>query len=43
LARIGVEYGFGAGRGWEVAPALNLDFASDQTTVNLGVSLARKF
>jgi len=43
LFRIGAEYGFAIGKGFEIAPALNFDFTSDETSVVYGLSFARKF
>ena len=43
LFRIGAEYGIAIGRGFEVAPALNFDFTSDDTAVVYGVSFAKSF
>jgi hypothetical protein len=43
LVRIGSEYGFGIGRGFEIAPALNIDFTSEETSLVYGVSIAKKF
>ena len=43
VLRLGVEYGFGIGKKWEVAPALNVDFTSDDTAIVIGVGFARKF
>jgi hypothetical protein len=43
LFRIGTEYGIALGRGYEVAPALNFDFTSDETAIVYGVSFAKSF
>ena len=43
LLRIGAEYGFAIGKGFEIAPALNFDLTSDETSVVYGLSFARKF
>ena len=43
LFRIGAEYGFAIGKGFEIAPALNFDFTSDETSVVYSLSFARKF
>jgi hypothetical protein len=43
LFRIGAEYGFGIGKGFEIAPALNFDFTSDESSVVYGLSFARTF
>jgi hypothetical protein len=41
--RVGVEYGFDIGRGWEAAPALNFDMTSEDTAIVLGVGFGRHF
>ena len=43
VLRLGVEYGFDIGKKWEVAPALNVDFTSDDTAIVIGAGFARKF
>ena len=43
LVRLGGEYGFALGKGFEVAPALVFDFTREETTVVYGVNLARRF
>jgi len=43
LVRVGAEYGFGIRRGFEIAPALNFDIASDDVTVVAGAAIARSF
>jgi hypothetical protein len=43
LLRIGAEYGFAIGKGFEIAPALNFDFTSDENSVVYGLSFARTF
>jgi hypothetical protein len=43
VLRFGVEYGFDIGKKWEVAPALNFDFTSEDTAVVIGVGFGRKF
>jgi hypothetical protein len=41
--RVGVEYGFDIGRGWEAAPALNFDITSEDTAIVIGVGFGRHF
>jgi hypothetical protein len=43
LFRVGAEYGFGIGKGFEIAPALNFDFTSDETAIVWGLAFAKKF
>jgi hypothetical protein len=43
LVRVGIEYGFDIGKGWEAAPAVNFDVTSDEDAIVLGVSFGRKF
>ena len=43
LIRLGAGYGFDLGKGLEVAPAVNIDFTSEETTLVLGASLAWGF
>ena len=43
LVRLGAEYGFDVGKGFEIAPALNFDRTSGETSVVYGVSLAKSF
>lgn len=43
LLRVGTEYGFAIGNGFEIAPALNVDFTSEETALVYGLSFARKF
>jgi hypothetical protein len=43
LVRLGIEYGFDIGKGWEVAPALNFDFTSDEDSIVIGAGFGRSF
>ncbi len=43
LVRLGVEYGFDIGKGWEIAPALNFDVTSDEGAIVAGVSFGKRF
>ena len=43
LFRVGADYGFALGKGFEVAPALNVDFTSDETAIVVGLGFAKKF
>jgi hypothetical protein len=43
LVRVGAEYGFGIGRGFEIAPALYLDFTSEDVAIVAGAAIARSF
>jgi hypothetical protein len=43
LFRVGAEYGFALGKGFEIAPALNVDFTGDETAVVYGLGFAKKF
>jgi len=43
LFRIGAEYGFAIGKGFEIAPALNFDFTDEETAVVYGLGFAKKF
>jgi len=41
--RIGIEYGFDIGKGWEVAPGLSFDFTSEDTALVVGAAFGTKF
>jgi hypothetical protein len=43
VVRIGIEYGFDIGKGWEIAPSLNFDFTSEDTAVVVGAAFGTKF
>jgi hypothetical protein len=43
LVRIGASYGFSAGSRFEIAPALYLDFTSEDVAIVAGATFARKF
>ena len=43
VVRIGIEYGFDIGKGWEIAPSLNFDFTSEDTAVVVGAAFSTKF
>ena len=43
VVRLGIEYGFDIGRGWEAAPGLIFDFTSEDTAVVVGVAFGTKF
>ena len=43
LLRLGVEYGFDIGKGWEIAPALNFDVTSDEGAIVAGVGIGKRF
>lgn len=42
LVRVGGEYGFEVGGGWEVAPQMNVDYAAGWAWV-IGVGIGKKF
>jgi len=43
LLRVGVEYGFSMGKGFEVAPAVFYDYTHDAEAVVYGLGFAKKF
>jgi hypothetical protein len=43
LLRLGIEYGFDIGNGWEIAPALNFDVTSDEGAIVAGVGFGKSF
>jgi hypothetical protein len=43
LLRIGAEYGFGIGKGWEIAPAVYYDFTSGDNALVIGAGFAKRF
>ena len=43
VVRIGIEYGFDIGKGWEIAPSLNFDFTNEDTAVVVGAAFGTKF
>ena len=43
VVRVGAEYGFDIGKGWEAAPALNFDITSDDTAIVIGVGFGKSF
>ena len=43
LVRIGAEYGFDVRRGFEIAPAVYVDFTSDDVTIVFGAAISRSF
>ncbi|MCK5405927.1 MAG: hypothetical protein KAJ37_00675 [Candidatus Krumholzibacteria bacterium] len=43
LVRIGAEYGFDVRRGFEIAPAVYVDFTSEDVTIVFGAAIARSF
>jgi hypothetical protein len=43
LLRLGADYGFEIGRGFEVVPGLYVDLTSSETTLVYGVALAKSF
>lgn len=43
LLRLGGEYGFGIGKGFEIAPALNFDFNREEIVTVFGLVFAKRF
>ena len=43
MVRLGVEYGFDLGNGWELAPAFDVDFVANTEVWGVGVSISRGF
>ncbi len=43
LVRLGAEYAFGLGGGWEIAPQVNVDFVDGEDVWVMGVVFARGF
>jgi hypothetical protein len=43
LLRLGFEYGFGIGKGFEIAPGVAFDFTEDEHATVIGAVISRKF
>ena len=43
LVRLGIEYGFDIGKGWDVAPAVNFDFRNGEDAIVIGAGFGKSF
>jgi hypothetical protein len=43
LVRVGADYGFSLGRGFEIAPSLNFETTSEENAMIYGICLSKRF